>query len=73
MGHIREVEFKKERITYNLTIDAEDPDNLIIEDVVIIDSPFLRDNEKELDSDEFADDLDADEWRRIRELLEKVR
>lgn len=71
MSHIKEVEFRKNRNTYSLEVDTEDPDNLVIESVTLIDSKNLRDNEREIDPDIFQEELDIDDWQAIKERLNR--
>ena len=68
-SHIKEVEFRKGPYVYQLEIDTEDNDNLVIESVTAIDGPIKSDTD--LDPDEFEDSLTGDDWQRLRELLER--
>lgn len=67
--HVKEINFQKGRVTYTLEIDTEDPENLVIESVTIIDSPDRNRLEEDIDPEEFADSLDIDDWQQIKEKL----
>lgn len=69
MNHIKEIEFYKAPYTYQLEIDTEDQDNLVIEQCTIIGGPIKSDTD--IDPDQFTDGLDDDDWVRIKEALQK--
>lgn len=60
------IELEKGGSTYELEIDAEDPENLTIENVTHIDGPKP---EEDIDPILFEEDLDIDDWQQIREAL----
>ena len=68
--HIKEIEFTMHGTTYALRVDAEDMDNLIIEDVLVIDGRHKRVLESEIDPEEFMSELDEEYWQRIKEIIQ---
>lgn len=72
MSHVKTIEFTKDKETYELEIDAEDTDNLVIENVTHIGSykAGIAKPEKDVDPVIFEDSLNSDDWRSIREKLE---
>jgi hypothetical protein len=70
MSHIKIVTFHKKGATYELEIDAEDPDNMVLENVTLVDG--LK-PEQDIDPIMFEDALDDDDWQRINEALESLR
>lgn len=65
--HIKEIEFRKKKVTYALEVDTEDPENLVIESVTIIDGGFP---ETDTDPEIFMENLDIDDWQVIKQKLE---
>lgn len=76
MSHIKSVEFYLRGNTYELEIDTEDPDNMVIENITLIDGHVVSNNmmtkgtDSDIDPEVFTDNLDADDWVRINEKLE---
>jgi len=68
--HLKEIEFYMHGTTYALTVDAEDMDNLIIEEVTVIDGRHKRVLESEIDPEGFMSELDEEYWQRIRETIQ---
>lgn len=65
MSHMKTCTFRKKGIEYELEIDAEDPENLVIETVTQLSGK----PEFDIDAEIFQEDLDADDWASIREKL----
>jgi len=68
--HIKEIEYPMYGNTYALKIDAEDLENLIIEEVTVIDGRHKRVLESEIDPEDFMSELDEEHWQRIREIIQ---
>lgn len=74
--HIKEVEFQKDFNVYMLEIDTEDKDNLVIESVTYIGTEsagekkiFVHGGDLDQDPEVFTEELDIDDWQRIKEAL----
>lgn len=65
MSHIKRVNIRKGGRGYELEVDAEDHDNLILQTVTLIDGPRVE-LEHDVDPTVFEDGLDSDDWREIR-------
>lgn len=65
-GHMKEIEFHQNNKVFILEIDAEDKDNLVIVSVTHIDG---EKPEHDVDPETFQEELDIDDWQRIKELL----
>lgn len=80
--HIKSIEYHMRGNTYELEIDAEDPDNLVIETVTLIDGFIVSSRgdasgsnggETDIDPEEFQESLDDDNWVDIKEKLDLLR
>lgn len=65
--HIKTIEFQKTPYTYQLEVDTEDPENLVIENCTIIGGPIKSDTD--MDTVIFEELLDDDDWVTIKEAL----
>jgi hypothetical protein len=70
MSHIKIVTFRKKGSAYELEIDTEDPENMVLETVTLIEGPRP---EHDIDPTAFEDDLDDDDWVVINEKLEALK
>lgn len=70
MGHIQVITHRKKGIDYELEIDAEDPENLVLESVTQISGPKP---EQDIDPDDFESDLDDDDWIEIDRKLKWIK
>lgn len=68
--HWKVIEFELDGSTYELEIDAEDPNNLVLETVTHIDGPKP---EQDIDPTDFESGLDDDDWLTIDKLLEEAK
>ena len=70
MSHIKTLEFWKKGCTYELELDCEDPNNMVLETVTLIDGPKP---EYDIDPTTFEEDLDNDDWGQINNKLEALK